>query len=236
MTAPLVTAWSYSRYAMYKECPFKFKCKHLDKLPEEGSAAMERGNTIHSLAENFTKGVWDPNWDAARREPIVPPELRNFAAQFIQLRELKAVVEQEWGFRRDWSHTGRPGWFGQDVWFRAKTDVHVLYDDDTLDMVDHKTGKKYQTNEDQVELFALAGFKRYPNVTEVTTRLWYLDIADHNENEVIRVYTRKDAANIQKDWEKRVKPMFNDRKFPPKPSGRCGWCSFSKMKGGPCKF
>lgn len=224
MSLPLVTAWSYSRYADYDQCPAKFKFKHLDKLPDPGSSAMQRGNAIHKLAEDYTLG----------KIKALPPELKHFAAEFKQLKALSPMVEQAWGFKRDWAHTGRPGWFGDDVWFRAKADVIVTYDDAMGDLIDHKTGKKYQTNEDQVELFALAGFKRFPHLTHITTRLWYLDQAE--DNEVVREYTVKDAAAIQKDWDKRVVPMFVDRKFPPKPNDKCHWCSFSKAKGGPCKF
>lgn len=222
--SPLVAAWSYSRYADYAQCPLMFKLKHIDRLPAPGSAAMERGNTIHKLAEDYTLG----------KLKVVPTELKNFSAQFAELRKLNPMVEQNWGYRRDWNWIGRQGWFGDDVWFRAKADAAVLYEDDTGDLIDHKTGKKYDTNEDQVELFSLAFFRKFPTLTHVTTRLWYLDQPE--DNEVIREYTAKDATLIQKDWEKRVTPMFADRKFAPKPSQKCGWCPFSKAKGGPCKF
>jgi hypothetical protein len=97
------------------------------------------------------------------------------------------------------------------------------------------TGRKYAANEDQVELFSLAAFMRFPELVEVDTRLWYTD-QPKNDNEIQRVYTKADAGRIQKDWAKRVVPMFVDRKFPPKANDKCHWCNFSKVKGGPCKF
>jgi len=224
MPTPLVTAWSYSRYADYAQCPFKFKCKHIDRLPDPGSAAMQRGNTIHKLAEDYTLG----------KIKKCPPELKHFAGQFKELQKLSPIVEQAWGYRSDWTWTGKPNWFGDDVWFRAKADLMVVYDDATADLIDHKTGKKYQTNKDQVELFALAGFKRYPHLTEINTRLWYLD--QPTDNEVVLSYTAKDAALIQKGWSKKVIPMFADRKFAPRPNDKCHWCTFRKANGGPCKF
>lgn len=222
--ANAVKAWSYSRWADYDQCPAKFKYKHLDRLPDPGSPAMARGNTIHTLAEDFTTG----------KIKTLPKELVNFKAQFAHLKKLNPQVEQQWGFRADWSFTGRSGWFGDDVWFRAKADAMVVYEDDTGDIIDHKTGKKYETNEKQVRLFALAGFKRYPQLKEITTRLWYLD--QPTDNEVILEYTAADAKLIQKDWDKWTQPMFNDRKFPPKPNDKCHWCPFRKAAGGPCKF
>lgn len=220
-----VTSWSYSRYADYKQCPAKFKFKHVDKLPDPGSPAMQRGNDIHKQAEDYVTGKIDE----------VPSSLVAVASELNFLRANDAVAEENWGFKSDWDWIGREGWFGNDVWFRAKTDVRLLYDDDTLLLGDWKTGKMYFSNEEQIELFALAGFKRFPFVTEVDTRLWYTD-APAETNEIQRVYTAKDLAAVQKDWTKRVVPMFKDKRFAPTPNDKCGWCPFSKAKGGPCKF
>ena len=221
---PPVLAWSYSRYSDYKTCPAKFMYKHLLKMPDPGSPAMERGNVIHKLAEDFVRGKID-----------LPPELKNVKEELNHLKDNMATVEQSWGFKKNWEWIGRPGWFGDDVWFRAKADVTLLYDDSTLLLIDWKTGKKYYTNEEQVELFALAGFRRFPEVTEVDTRLLYTDI-DPSDNEIQRVYKRNELEAIQKDWTKRVVPMFKDRKFAPTPNQWCHRCAFSKGKGGPCKF
>lgn len=227
-----VTAWSYSRYADYELCPAKFKYKVLDRLPDPGSPAMQRGNDIHKMAENFV-GV-----APTARLTKVPPELRNFESEFKQLREMGdgVMVEQEWGFRNDWTHTGRKGWFGDDVWFRAKADVALVYEDNTGEVIDHKTGRKYETNVDQVGLMAVAAWRRFPQLTHVTARLWYLDVADPNEKEVIVEFTIPELTALQRDWTKKVVPMFLDKKFAPRPNNKCGWCPYSRAKGGPCKF
>jgi hypothetical protein len=224
MALPPVLAWSYSRYADYKQCPAKFMYKHLKKLPDPGSPAMNRGNVIHKLAEDFIKAKID-----------LPPELENVKTELEFLKDNMAVAEENWGFRNDWGWIGRPGWFGDDVWFRAKTDVRLLYEDDTLLLGDWKTGKKYFSNEEQIELFALAGYRRFPTVTEVDTRLWYTDV-EGDDNEVQRTYNAKELEAIQRDWTKRVVPMFKDKRFAPTPNDKCGWCPFSAGKGGPCKF
>ena len=224
-TLPKVQAWSYSRWSDYDQCPSKFMYKHLMKLPDPGNAAMARGNAIHKLAEDFVKG----------KTKKLPPELAGVKDQIAHMRDNNAIAEQMWGFKNSWDWIGRSGWFGDDVWFRAKADVVVTYDDDTLLLVDWKTGKKYLSNEDQVRLFALAGFKRFPNVTEVDTRLFYTD-SPADDNEIQFTYTLADAKLIQKDWDKKVTPMFKDRKFAPKPNQWCSRCAFSKGNGGPCRF
>lgn len=221
---PPVLAWSYSRYSDYKQCPAKFMYKHLMKLPDPGNAAMERGNVIHKMAEDFIRAKID-----------LPPELNGVKTELEFLKDMMAVPEEQWGFTNAWAWIGRTGWFGDDVWFRAKTDVRLLYDDDTLLVIDWKTGKKYFSNEEQIELFALASYRRFPIVTEVDARLYYTDAAP-DDNEIQRVYKPKELEAIQKDWTKRVVPMFKDRRFAPTPNDKCGWCPFSNAKGGPCKF
>jgi hypothetical protein len=118
---------------------------------------------------------------------------------------------------------------------RGKTDVRLLYDDDELLLIDWKTGKKYFSNEEQIELFALFGYKRFPIATSVDTRLLYTD-APKDDNEIRRVYKPKELEAIQKDWDKRVQPMFKDRRFAPTPNDKCGWCPYSVKRRGPCKF
>jgi len=223
----LVNAWSYSRYSDYSKCPLYFKEKHITKsFVDAGSPAMQRGGVIHKEAEDYTNGALKK----------LPDSLKNFAKQFAELRKLSPQVEQCWGFKNDWSWIGRPGWFGEDVQLRVKADVFVHYDDDTADLIDHKTGKKYDVNQEQVDLFSASAFMRLPTLKHVTTRLWYLDIADHTQNEETFEMTAAEAALVRKDWDKKIKPMFADRKFAPKPNGGCGRCPVSKSNGGTCKF
>jgi PD-(D/E)XK nuclease superfamily len=225
-----VTAWSYSRYADYKQCPLMFKLKHIDRIKPPGSAAMDRGSDIHKLGENYLK---------APKAGKVPPEYRYFADEMKQLHGLKPRVELQLGFSERWEPATRNGndpygWFAKDTWLRIVCDVDVRYEDFTADIIDFKTGKKYDTNEEQVELFSAAPFMEDPKITHVTTRLWYLD--QPKDNEVVREYTHKDFLAIKKDWTKRVQPMFNDKRFAPKPNRNCGWCHFRKDNGGPCRY
>ena len=222
-----ITAWSYSRYADYKQCPLRFKLKYIDKLPEPGSPAMQRGSDIHKEGENY---LIAPPAKGKKVTPV-PASYLHFKEEMEQLRGLDPLVEQQWGFTREWSPTG---WFGKDTWLRIVCDVVVLYDDHTCDLIDFKTGRKYDTNEEQVELFSSGVFMKFPQIEMVTTRLWYVD--QPRDNEVIREYTRDDFERIRKEWEQKIVPMFKDKRFAPTPNDKCKWCSFAKAKGGPCKF
>lgn len=218
-----VTAWSFSRVEMYERCPFQFKCKHIDRLPDPGSPAMERGDKIHKGTAAFLTS-----------DAPLPPEAHRFEQLLNELKAMPATarfVEQQWGFTKAWQPTG---WFGKDTWLRVVLDAGVVYEDNTADVIDHKTGKMYNHNSDQVELFAAAVFRRFPTVEHVTTRLWYFDVPEGNE--LVAEFDKKDVRGIMEKWNARVEPMFAETLWAPRPNDKCKWCAFSKSKGGPCRF
>lgn len=214
-----ITSWSYSRYSQYNKCPLAAKLKFVDKLKEPSSPAMERGNMIHELAEAYTKG--------SQKE--IPTELRLFKDQFETLRNSKPQVEQTWAFTSEWNQTTWDDW--NNCWLRIKTDATCL-DEQTLYVIDHKTGKKRDGYDEQLSLYALGGMMVYPHIKEVNTQLWFLDSGDVVE----KTYAIKEQKVLFKDWNKKVQPMLNDTRFAPKPGNHCRWCHFRKSNGGPCKF
>lgn len=237
-----VTAWSYSRWSDYQQCPLKFKLKHIDRIKEPGSPAMERGSAIHKEGENFLTAP--PPATRKPKPPVVPESYQHFREEMLQLRGLDPMVEQQWGFTQDWtpataSARDPHGWFAKDTWLRIVTDVTVVYDDNTADIIDFKTGKMYETNQEQMDLFSCGPFMKFPKLEAVTTRLWYLDVPDPKgtgENVIEQQFTRDDFERIKKAWTAKVQPMFKDKRFAPKPNNRCQWCHFRKANGGPCKF
>lgn len=221
-----VKAWSYSRYALYELCPLKFKLKHIDRIPEPGSDAMERGNAVHKeLADYLVSGA------GAGTLPVIVKS-REQQAIYREMRAIpdeNKVVEQQWGFTAKWRPTG---WFGGDTWFRSILDYGVMYDDNTFEAVDHKTGKRYGSNDEQVETQALAVMCKFQPVTHVTTRLIYLD---GGEEEIAEFEARLRPLLAAK-WEKKVQPMFTDTIFAPRPNEKCRFCHYAKSKAGLCRF
>lgn len=215
-----ITSWSYSRFSCYDKCPAKAKYKFIDKLPDPGGPAMERGNLIHKLAEDYTLG----------KIKKLPPELQRFKDQFTELKKSKPMVEQTWAFTKHWVKTVYNDW--NNCALRIKADASCLDGEEVLYVIDHKTGKMYDTNKAQLELTAAAAPIMFPKIKKIITQLWYLDSGDVVEEE----YAAADAPTLRKEWDKRVEPMLSDTRFAPKPSHECRWCPFSKSKGGPCKF
>lgn len=216
-----ITAWSYSRYRDYEQCPLRAKFKHVDKLKEPGSAAMDRGTDIHKMAEDYASG----------RLKKLPTELEKFKSEFIALKKQTPTCEQEWAFDNGWR---RCDWFAREAWLRVKMDVAVEFKKSNSAMViDHKTGKfRPGTYSEQLELYGLAALIIFPDAEDVSCHLWFLDSGDEEKIDFVRA----DLPELKAMWLKRTKPMLNDKRFAPKPGNHCRWCPFSKSKGGQCKF
>lgn len=217
---PHMDAWSYSRWKDYVLCPFKAKCKHIDKMREPENPAMARGQAIHKKSEDFLNGIIKG----------VPAELKTFAAEFRTFRKLKAVAEQQWAFTKRWQPTS---WFGKDAWCRIKVDIMAVFASGTEAIIsDVKTGKKYPEHEEQLSLYAVGGFLALPDVQEIETQMAYVDIGE----EFKKTFLRENLLDERKQWERNVSPMMNDTRFAPRPGGHCTRCHYRKSNGGPCKF
>lgn len=225
-----VDSWSYSRWADYDRCPMYFHEKHvLKSFKDPGSVAMDRGNDIH-------KGV--ASWLKGEAEGLPRDAFANPRAEQI-LMELQAMpdklVEQQWGFTANWKSTG---WFTKGVaatWLRVILDVGLIYPDLTAEAIDWKTGKRYGSNQDQMELFALGVMCYAPPVKHVTTRLIYLDEKGKDIEDIAEFPATHKQKLIDK-WTKKIEPMFTDKVFAPRANDKCKWCPLARSKGGKCAF
>lgn len=214
------TAWSLSRFGDYDKCPAFAKFKHLEKRKEPDSPAMARGTEVHKQAERAVNSS----------KAAIPPALKLFAKEFKAARKHKPFTEQQWAFNAQWQETD---WFGANAWVRVIVDLgwHQVREN-LLNIVDHKTGKMREEHRDNMSLYAIGGFIKFPRVERVKASFWYLD---HGKAVDIE-YDRDELAGMQRDWERAVRPMLTDTQFKPTPGAYCRWCPFSKAKGGPCAF
>lgn len=224
---PMVfTAWSFSRLNDYRKCAKFAFYKHLQKLKEPGSPALERGSAVHEEAQVFAQKT-------ARVK--CPESLETFEAEFRVLQKNRAtlVTEQQWCFTKEWKPTG---WFDADAWCRIIVDAaYVRKEDNVLVVIDYKTGKLNDQHLEQLDLYALAGLLQYPDVAAVEVQLWYVDHGVQRPDSP-KLYTMKDALTLQKKWSGAVRGMFADKVFREKPGKACTWCHYSKGKGGPCRY
>lgn len=231
-----LTAWSFSRYADYKKCPYRFKLKVLERREEPKGAPLQHGIEVHDAASAFIRG----------EVKKLPADLKSFAEEFKELAKLfktktKAVVvaDDEWAFTKDWVVCSWTDW--TNCWVRVKVDAAHSTDHKKMHVRDWKTGKMRTELVDeyleQLEFYALCTFMMFEWVEEVTAELCFLDlgVVYPPPDKTLR-YVRADLPKLRAAWEKKVIPMFKDKMFPPRANTGCKWCHFRKANNGPCKF
>jgi CRISPR/Cas system-associated exonuclease Cas4 (RecB family) len=228
--APRITgAWSPSKFSCYEQCPRQAKYKYIDKLPEPGSEAMNRGSRIHAEAEDYITG----------RKPKMTEDLKGVAPLLRKLKkgykDRKVRVELALGLNQNWEPL--PDWFHPDTWLRMKIDVVHFISEEMTRIIDWKTGRfkpEEPAYNDQLNLYAAAALSAGFGKATVA-HLVFTDHGQTIEREAGKL-TELTAPGARKDWERRVKRMFDERKFPARPGNYCRWCAFSTNKGGPCEF
>jgi hypothetical protein len=192
--------------------------KHLNKMVEPPSAALDRGAAIHKQAERYATG----------QARALPSTLTLFRERFRGLRDRRRhlLVEQQLALTSAWEPTD---WFGRGAWLRVVMDC---FDPEVGLVIDYKTGRERTESLDQLGLYAIAALAYRPDLERVTTELWYLD------SRVTRsqVYDRESVVTLKKTWLKRAKPMLADARFSPTPGDHCRWCAWSQAKEGVCQY
>lgn len=227
-----IRSWSYSRLLDFEACPLMAKFKILDRIPEperplppgKTEHANDRGSRIHNECELYVRG-----------EGPLPQEARYFEDEFKSLaaKYKKGMVslEGEWGFDKNWQTCD---W--KLAWLRLKLDACAHLNASHVAVIDYKTGKKFGNeikHGEQLQLYALSVFLRYPQAEHVTAELWYLDVNDLTRLDVARPIGLRQL----KPFDKRGRKMTEAENFPANPNMHsCKYCPYHPAKGtGDCK-
>jgi hypothetical protein len=146
-------------------------------------------------------------------------------------------VEEQMAFDRD----AKPvSWFGPNAYWRFIWDVGVISEKE-VNAVDYKTGQPRGSYDDQMQIFAIPAYWKYPDLEVFTGHLVYLDHGDSIAYKIDRAQFYGPSGDpsardgLYGVWMNNVAAMESDRAFVAKPSNdACRWCPFHKKKGGPC--
>jgi len=209
-------SWSYSKYNLYCQCPYKYKRFHVDYEKQAPSDALKRGIRVHQEIEDFLNGT---------RKATGTRYLRK---QLSELKDCEPLPEEKISLTKDWEPTE---W--KQAFLRGKIDAVYAVTNTTLKVIDFKTGKIRAGYEEQVELYAASAFSMFEGYKKVLCELWYVD-----QDKVIEAgsYTVRQHKKLKSTWDERIVPMSTDKKFAKTPNQYCGWCQFSKKNGGECEY
>jgi hypothetical protein len=197
----------------------KYKLRYIDKLPDTRSAAANRGLDKHKSIEQFLKKEID----------TLPIEL-NFYTQFLTgLRSYENYPEHKVALTVDWEPCA---WDSEIAWYRGVYDLKLLQTPEEATVYDWKTGKIYEDHNDQKSLYSVAVFAEQPALRSVRAIHVYLDLNQSRE----KLFHAGEVRQLREQWASRAKKLEEDKEFIPNPGFHCRWCSYSKAKGGPCRF
>ena len=224
----MIASWSHSRVVEFEKCKFAAKLKFVDRIPEperplppgKSEHANDRGTRVHEGAEAFVRGLGS-----------ILPEMNAFRAEFDKLARTFATgavsLEGEWGFDRGWEATP---W--RTAWLRMKLDALVFLSPYEAVAIDYKTGRKFGNeikHGEQVQLYQLACFLRYPELEVVHTELWYLDQDDITQ----RTFTRAQGLRFRDAWNRRGALITSAVQFPANPNKfSCQYCPYGMPENG----
>lgn len=223
-----IPTWSFSRIQDFEQCKRRAKLKYLDKIPEperplppgKTEHANDRGTRIHDAGERFARGGIE-----------LIPELQKFKPEFERLKALYATgnvsLEGEWAMDRSWEPVA---WASSDAWLRLKLDALVFLSPTEAVAIDYKTGKRFGNevkHNEQLQLYQLVTFLRYPKLETIHVELWYLDV-----DELVTVtYTRNQGLRFRRSFENRGNAMTTCTEFPPNSNVfSCRWCPYKNTE------
>jgi hypothetical protein len=191
--------------------------------PGKTEHANDRGTRIHNDAELFVRGLGP-----------MTSELTKFQPEFEKLQRLfptgMVSLEGEWGMDRNWEPAE---W--RSAWLRLKLDSLVFLSDYEAIAIDYKSGRKFGNevkHADQLQLYQLNTFLRYPKLEIVHTELWYLDVDDITTMS----FNRQQGLRFKQRWDNKGNAITTAIDFPPNPNVfSCKWCMYGPWGSGHCE-
>lgn len=228
------TSSSFSRALDLEKCPLFFKYRHLDKIPDPApelpgaERPLERGNRLHSLAENYVKNPLLP----------FPEEFQHFRKELEAFRKMyKAgmlLPEKKFAFDESWNLIDYKDW--DNVIYRAVADISAKLSPTRVLVVDYKSGKK-KGNEvkhhEQAMEYAVCEALTNPDLQIFNVEIWYMD-QEPGDNKLRRQFTRSQVLAGFQAMKTRHLRVINERIFEAHPSRFA--CMFCPYKAGTVGF
>jgi hypothetical protein len=225
-----ITSWSHSKLVDSDKCKFLLYLKHDLRIPEperplppgKTEHANDRGTRLHQNAEDYVSG----------KKVLLLPELdKSFGPQLDLLRVLHAdkmvSLEGEWGMDENWNIAE---W--AKAWHRCKLDAMVMWSPFEATVIDYKSGRIFGNeikHREQMQLYQLDTFLRYPKLETVHTELWYLDHSEVRK----QTFTRSQGLRFKSNFDRRGRDITTRTKFPANPNKfSCQWCAYGSWPGG----
>jgi hypothetical protein len=156
----------------------------------------------------------------------------------------KAMVEHSVALDKDWKPINQ---YTKGAWFRGRFDVIQYLPQKVIAIFDWKayginkrTGEIYVKSkyQDQLTIYCVAALSNRPDKVAARASLVFYDAGPRFDPVVPRSggdILRTDLEDLRRYWAGKAAAMLADDVFAPRPGQPyCGYCDYSKEKGGPC--
>lgn len=228
----MISSWSHSKLVEFEKCKYRTWLLHDQKIaepqrplpPGKTEHANDRGTRIHNGLEAYVNGT----------VATMPPEAFKFRHEVDKLRSLykagQVSLEGEWGMDEEWTPTA---W--KTAWLRLKLDALVHISETEAVAIDYKSGRKFGNeikHGEQLNLYQLVTFLRYPALEVVHTELWYLDVDDITTS----TFTRDKGMKFLRSFDRRGMTLTTNEEWPANPNiHSCKYCEYGPWGTGHCK-
>lgn len=190
--------------------------------------------TMHEEGLVSLEGEWgvSPGWDvwdwSGQWEQITDVKELGLPIEKVSALPVRGSVNKAYS-------KGKDHYIWVPPWLRLKIDALVMHDEKTATLIDYKTGRKYGNevkHMEQLQLYQLTAFMRYPKLETIFAELWYTD-----QDEVTSVkFSRALGLRFQDKFSKRGDAVITTDRFPPNPSKFvCKWCQYGPWGSGHCE-
>ena len=229
-----ITSWSHSKLTEFEKCKYRTWLLHDQRVPEpqrplpagKTEQANDRGTRIHQAAEDYVRGI----------RPDLIPELSKFEFELellaVMFEDGIVSMEGEWALDQEWVPCD---W--KEGWHRSKVDVIVHHSPTHATVIDYKSGRKFGNevkHGEQMTLYALNAMVRFPELTHVTTELWYVDQKE-GMNKSIMTWPRHVALQHRAKFHQRGMALTTCEVWPANPNMySCQWCMYGPWGTNNC--
>lgn len=221
--------FSPSNIMVYRQCPRKFWGQSVAKLIKwKPSKQKSRGTLLHEQIQDAMRSP--EKFDKVRQDTQLDVQYvydRIMGVQDLRRMGYKLYIEHELCMNK----TGvQVGWWDDKAFLRAKADAVLLHHDPNMyvELVDIKTGRKYDDTADQLRLEAVLAHVIYQRPL-VRYSYWYVDQGETDEGVID---FRNGLAPVQDlyDTMREIGTAIKNNDFPSQRNNLCRWCDFYQTK------
>ena len=252
--------WSYSKAELAEVCPAQFKHKYVMKseTTTAGPSDAKVGIVAHEILEHRVTGKQrsDARKLASEKNPLTSDEqemlkmleanMEHFLQRFDRFCKAQGVTkvftEVAWGFTDDYR---RAEFFGKDVYFRGKLDLGAVTRDNTLFVLDHKSGiakilEKDRKKRQQLQAYGVLAVPNLPEIDGVRAGIHFLQGDDPDlrlqwtdfvsSDQLRRAYAPWLFRRVNECAQNLAHDKFEARPARKMPRGwPCHWCGYQAL-------